>query len=265
MYLKLYDYNESLTQGKVKLHWLETFNDRVEYIEENVLNVDRYRVYYKECPSRWLGIKIVNRPAKMENVKFTLDYIAGYLLNTKEYSVHSKKKRYLELLEKSTSDNFDNELQHELDELKDNILYRRPSKSFKITKNFILMENKKYEQYLRDCLMRYEDNLETDNELNYQDTYCLNKTTDQMVRINYIKVRVKEIVSLLNVLNEMKKKIKNEISYTYSKLKESKSELVNIIASSKQLKKINEDVRYYRMLIEELSDEYLWLTENKTK
>lgn len=263
VYLKLYDFNESKKQGKLSLPRLITFEERLSYINENIFNVKKYDVYYTQCPNRWLGIKIVNRPVKNENVKFTLDFVTGYLLNSKEHNAHHIKKRYLELLSlKSLDVDFTPELQNELSEIQKDIIYHKPSKSFAIGKNLVFIINKKYELFIQNCLVFYQNALKNSKNSNYTTEYVLDKTVEVLETLHQIKSEAREnvvkIVSLKSRRNDLKQIIKED----YLKVKLEKTAIVSsIIKNSIELKQINDEIKYTDERLAVLQSEYMFLTE----
>ncbi len=258
--LKLYDYNADTNRGNIPLPRLFSFQERVDYIKKNIFEINRYNQYYTQSKNRWLGIKVVNKPNKMENVKFTLDFIAGYLLNSREYTTHDDKKEYLELFEKDNIGELTSDERIRLLFLQGEVLYHKPVQSYRISKNMIFMKNRNYESLLNGIL-KLEIN--KDDTYNHTPVYCFNKTYDDWNDIIKIKRQLNDISSALTNLKNKKKNIKNDICNLMENVKDDNSTVSKIIDNSKMIKNINEKIGYANKKIRELYDDYLFVTEGK--
>lgn len=247
MILKLYDANNYNQNGQLKLRYFDLFQERLKYLSDNFFSVDRYRRFYckqtsdKSYVGYWFGVKPVGHMQKNENVKNTLDYLSGYLLNSRDFDTNKIKKRYLELLEKKGKVEITSDESKELDGISKLILYKKPTRSFKMNKNMIFLVNVAYEKFTQDI-----------------------STLSELSRIKFnIVDKVKSIGSLL----ENKKQLTCEISELYNSLKSNgkdKEIVVKVIsANTHKIKTINNEVNYLRKSIEELYSDYYYITENK--
>jgi len=261
MYLKLYN------NTNMKLELFPTFNQRVEYINENLFNNKEHEIYYNICSrnfsnkdqiknieNRWLGIKVVNKPNKDEKLKATLNYIAGYLLGAKEYSINSKIRRYLEL--SRLSEPTKNELA-ELNILKGNVLYCKNYKARDNRKDFVIMINSHMENLLRHNL----DKLEKIENREYTEQFMYDHTLERLNVCNDIKDKIISIVDTLQNNTIKKETLFREIQAEYKNIQNSEDTIKYISSIMKDIKKIDSNNIYLEKQIEYLNDEYLMATE----
>jgi len=261
MYLILYN------NTNMKLELFPTFNERVEYINENLFNNKEHETYYNICSrnfsnkdqiknieNRWLGIKVVNKPNKDEKLKATLNYIAGYLLGAKEYSINSKIRRYLEL--SRLSEPTKNELV-ELNSLKNNVLYCKNYKARDNRKDLIIMINSHMEELLKYNL----DKLEQIENREYTEQFMHDYTIDRLNVCNDIKDKILSIVDILQTNIIKKETLFREIQTEYKNIQNSEDTIKYISNIIKDIKKIYSDNVYLEKQIEYLNDEYLMATE----
>jgi hypothetical protein len=214
-------------------------------------NANHYYKYYCQSKERWLGIKIVNRPHKNETVKFTLDYISGYLLNSRDFNINDKKKIYLEDLQLGKEN-----------KLEASVLYRKPSKSFKQSKNFIVMVNDAYEDHLAECITRFNEELKHSDQP-FTHTYCFNKAQLELDRLREI---MKELKALLNESAELTVDIdnsKNKISDIYKECQNKKDIVTEAKNLASKIKINKKEIKYIEIKIHELYEEYYFITEGR--
>lgn len=260
----MYDYNEKTQHGLLKLKKYNTYQERLDFIQEHFFKNNKYKTYYSQSPALWLGVKLPNKPHKIEHVKTVLDYIATYLLSAKEHSTHNKKKRYLELLElKANQDKLDSELYRELSHLSKEIIYHPPSKSFKMNRNLVFFENSNYKSFLIKCKNKYIDFLNNDHVLNYTESFCLKKTEEEIQAIEYIEKKVKANLNKISHLNKKRDDLKKLVRENYKSLKENKANLSTMIKQSNLLKKINDEIKFLKNEIHDLYKDYYFLTEHQ--
>lgn len=264
MNLKLYDFDPLTNQGLIRLERYSTFQERNEYIKGNIFKNEKYNSYYTDS-DRWLGVKVVGKKNKDEHVKHALDFIANYLLNSKELSTHSLKKRYLQLLHLKSleGDSFADEMEDELSVLEKSIVYRRPTNSFKISKNFIIVENKEYANFLTQCLKKHRSTIHLESVFDYTEQYCLLETIHSLMKMNETMAEIKENLHRVEVLKSKIRRLEKTIQEEYVNIRENKMAVSSIVFMAKEIKLAKDEVKHIRFSISELYDDYYFLTEHR--
>jgi hypothetical protein len=247
--LKLYDYDDE--KGIINLDRNKLFKDRLKLINEELLSIKRYQDYYCNSKERWLGIKIVNCPHKNETVKYTLDYVSGYLLNSRDFNINDKKKLYLENLQLGKEN-----------KLASNVLYRKPSKSFKPSKNFVVMVNDAYEHHLSKCVEKYSNALKYSDQPNTH-TYCATKTTNDLQRLKEIMIEIKALINESSELTVQNCNNRNRIRDIYKECQNKKDVVDEVKNLASKIKINKKEVKYIEIKIHELYEEYYFITEGR--
>jgi methyl-accepting chemotaxis protein len=249
--LKLYDSNDLIDEGILELTPFDSYKDRLEHINKNILRVERYVEYYND-KDRWLGIKLIGKPNKQENVKHTLDYLSGYLLYSKDFETRPLIIEYLELMK---DDDRSKEEENRIKEIESLILYKRESNSCKISKNLIFILNQKYEEFIHNALGRHKKQ----EHKGYTEVYIEKKANEEINIISNIK---NNIARLTKELKDKRDKIHNN-KIVIGELYTDKTNAETIVKLSKQIKEFKKEIAYIINNIEELCSEYFFITHGR--
>lgn len=265
MKIKMYDYNGTKDEngkfiGLIELPPLPSYKDRLNYIEENIFSNEKYKSFYgifdegeefklnkklsEQIENRWLGIKTVGQPDNInEHVKFFVDSLANYLLNSKNYSSKKQISRYYNLKKKLNTDLKDTEkLEYEL--LEKNFLFIKEYPRNYKKENVIFYINKDAEQLFIDKNIKYK--YDTCNQYKEE---CINAISD-------IEKYEKEKTELLDLIN-MEYSMMNEI-----KDKELSNSIIKKISGySNRIKMIEDEIMYLEKQISYLYSDYVYITE----
>src|SRR5690606_2768879 len=116
-----------------------SYEDRIELINNEILNHKKYEDYYNKnslkltelqidnIKKRWIGVKKVNNPYPDETLKTSFDILSTYLIYSKDYSVLKEINRFSQLMIKKNSKRKQDELteqeEKELSKLRKNVLF----------------------------------------------------------------------------------------------------------------------------------------------
>lgn len=244
---------------------LNTARERIDFIINNILEDELLAKYYnpsseisiqglnsndyKEIEDRWLGIKIVGKPNKREHIKGFMDYLAGYILNAKDLSQKSNYKEFYNLAYKQ---DLTFEETERLNELKEKIIYADITKQG-IDKSSILIRNCDLEQLMKD---RLEDMIKMNNN-SYTCKFMIN---DLKMRINRCQSIIEEVVELSSLINIQNKIIKNRLDSFKEKFKVV-SDRNEIVELGKQYTNDKDLLKWYKLRVNELIDDYKLITE----
>lgn len=156
---------------------LPTFRERVAYVNSNIFDNKQYMTenenekitfedYYNknslterdelewsQVVERWLGVKRVGSPYKDESVKLTIDFIAGYLLGSKDVSMKHEVHKYKVLQRKKLQNEELSDI--ETKELK--TLNKYIVAYSLLGEELVFMFNDTYERQLKDTLKHIKD------------------------------------------------------------------------------------------------------------
>ena len=204
---------------------------------------------YKEIEDRWLGIKIVGKPNKREHVKGFMDYLAGYILNAKDLS---QKSNYREFYNLAYKQDLTFEETERLNEFKELIIYADITKQG-FERSSILIRNCEFEQLMED---RLEDMTKTD-DLSFTCKFMVN---DLKMRVERCKSIIEEVIELSDLIKKQNKIVKNRLDNFKEKFK-----VVNdrneIIELAKQYTNDKDLLKWYKLRVNELIEEYKLITE----
>lgn len=222
---------------RLMLPELDSFQERLKYLEENLFDIKEYQIYYgftykdkekgiynrftkeksKDIENRWLGVKKVGSKQLNETLKNTLDYLATYLLSCKDFDSKDQIKN------RTSEDCF---------------LYKN--------NDVIFFVNSIVEKFLLD-----------------------NKKTARYDKCQELKMNCKKAISEIKKFKQLKIKLTNEIKkeYEYMKLLKDKKnidEALNSISNmTVELKRAKKEIKYIECQIQDLYSEYLYITEWK--
>ena len=140
---------------------LETVQERIDFIVENVLEDKELAKYYNpmsdiaikeldidehnKIADRWLGIKVVGKPDKQEHIKGFLDYLAGYILNAKDLSQKGNYREFYNLVYKDELNEVESKRFNELKKL---VVYADMTKQG-FNSSSILIRNVEFEKLMK--------------------------------------------------------------------------------------------------------------------
>lgn len=254
----------------------------------NINSVNMTEEQHKNLRKRWIGIKRVNLPYPDESFKKTIDYLTGYLLSGKDYSAKHDIHRFKELMRRKHSkrekDKLNDQEKLELENLKKNVIYYkiRPQSSSK--NSFVFYENKPYERFMKNRLNEINQiiniviKLNSECELDGNEKYIYELNTYPIDELLNIKIRLENNIALCKeIKKKVKRKIKQiselkqqieqlelEIKNNYKILKEDRKNedlFKKIVNNTKTIRKIKSDIEFLELEIEELTDDYLQITE----
>lgn len=261
MKVSLYD------KVSMKLPDFPNHKDRIEYLENNIFNCDKYNSYYgfisddlikddyKDIENRWIGIKKVGSPNRYEHTKSFLNILGSYILNANEYSIKKVKKKYIKLQDKYNSKCI-NLTESELLLLSS----LRPFVKFYENKGnsiTIFMINPLIKEFMKKRLNNIKNNL---NKNKYKNEVLLKSFQRISNCLNVIENSEITCNLLIKSLEENNKKIKN-IKDMISDYYKNPSEILNIKSLIQQYKKLVDDNKYIKFKINELDDAYFVSTE----
>lgn len=260
-------------ENELELTNLPTFRGRVSFINSNIFNnkenmlsekegkimsfeefynitssVDRSEVEEMQIKDRWLGIKRVGSPHKDESMKMTLDFIATYLLNSKEYSSRSDIHELKKLQKKKVSSSIDKAEAKELERLKKNTIFYKIGSRSSDEEDIVFYFNKGYEDMLKRRVKEESLPLIENKITNCKKLRGL--ANQKAKKYNGIKEKI------LNVESGIKK--------YYQDLKDDRknAELFNkIIFMVKSARRLEKELGYLEEELKILTDDYLQETE----
>lgn len=234
---------------KIHLKNLPSFKERIAYINSTLFNNATYFDYYLDnIKERWLGKKIVNRPYPLEHVKSTLNIIATYLLLSNDLH-DTYAKRFLTLHKKSLKKLMTEEEQKEYTYLRKNIYYHKQTKSTRIDQVVIFICEIDFENTLNESIRIFE------NCNDFTSAHILKRLFFKTECINEIKEKAFSYSNLISQLTRTIAQNKKLISkiYTTENLKMSIDTLLKL---SREIKTLNNDIRFYESQIKDLYDQY---------
>ena len=254
----------------------------------NINSVNMTEEQHKNLRKRWIGVKPVNLPYPDESIKKTIDYLTGYLLSGEDYSAKHDIHRFKELMRRQHSkrekDKLNAQKKIELENLTKNVIYYkiRPQRSSK--NSFVFYENKTYERFMKNRLneinqiiniiIKINSKCQLDNNEKYiyeLNTYPIGDLLNIKIRLENnialckeikkkVKCKIKQILELKQQIKQLEMEIKNN----YKILKEDRKNenlFKKIVNDTKIIRKIKSDIEFLELEIEELTDDYLQITE----
>ncbi|MED1665761.1 hypothetical protein [Brevibacillus laterosporus] len=237
---------------KIHLKNLPSFKERIAYINSTLFNNATYFDYYLDnIKERWLGKKIVNRPYPLEHVKSTLNIIATYLLLSNDLH-DTYGKRFLALHKKSLKKKLmTEEEQKEYTYLRKNIYYHKQTKSTKIDQLVIFICEVDFETKLNESICYFE-NLNCND---FTSIHVLKRLSFKRECINEIKEKAISYSNLISQLTRTIIRNKKLITQIYT-AKNLKMNIDILIKLSREIKALNNDIRFYESQIKDLYDQY---------
>ena len=244
---------------------LETAQDRIQYIIDNILEDKELALYYnplsevslatlddeeyRKIEDRWIGIKVVGKPDKQEHIKGFLDCLAGYILNAKDLSQKSNCREFYNLAYKSELNELE---QKRLDELKKLVVYTDLTKQ-SFNNSTILIRNIQYEELIKSRIKELESLSENDY-------------TQQFV-IEELNKRLKECESIINEVKDLSDIIKKQEESVLSKYKDLKNKFSNcndrlqVLRLAKDYTRCKDELEWDKAKIRDLISRYQTITE----
>lgn len=230
---------------------------------EKYLNIINYQKYYNICATDlslkeirdiekwWLGVKKVNNPLPIENVKVTLDYLTGYILGSNDFSIKYFLSRYLELKKKLKKSNLTNREIKEFKDLKNKIIYE--------DKDTIFFDNIEMENQLNKTLLLSQEK----TYKNYTDNFMINDINNRLNMCILCKNNINTYKNSINLLYNDKYLLNTTLKNEYKLFQDTKDKncLDNILNLADKIKKINKDIKYNKFQIELEYDKYFLCTE----
>lgn len=257
--------NEKEKLKGINLKNLYTFQERLDFLKNEVFNKERYKIYYKfldyeedknliknlskydnnKMDDRWLGTKKVGSPIINNHVRNVLNAITTYLLNAKELTVDHKIKRYILLRQRNISKTATQEELDELQSLEQYVLFCKtfPRRHKKEPIIFFINE------YIE--LMFKENNKEKYDE-------C-----------QELKEKVNKVINKINLLKKENSDLKVKIKQKYIEIKNKNNKKVKdkifdeINGYVLQLAYNDEYILFLENEIANLASDYKYLTEYK--
>lgn len=251
MKVRLYDNNT------VELNLnLNTFQDRVAYIDDKIFSNKKYKNYYDTNSQRWIGVKVVNKPYPTQHIRSVLDFLTGYIVGAKDYSAKKDINKFFKLVEiKSHATKpmtFDEQI--EFDKLKNNVLYYKSG-----INNIIFYINRNAERDMQKALERLQS-------LGYKDytiQFAISDLQNRLEVCEQTKKSCRQIIKNLQKSQEKKEKLLTLVknySIMIDKMKRN-TKLLKIISIINEVQQLDKDIKYNNNLIVQLYDDYFMATE----
>lgn len=210
----------------------------------------------QQIRSRWLGVKRVGSPYKDESMKMTLDFIAGYIVYCKEYSVKHDIHTFKLLKKRQAGITRQKELTEdeleELDRIEKNILAYRLFKGSSDKDDIVFYYNRPYENFLKRRVKT-----ETDESV-------LKRLENQIKTCKHLRIQARQKNELILKKENKIKTLKNQSKRLYKQLKSNRNDeslLKTIVSKIKLTRKIERDIHGLEIDLGNITDNYMQITE----
>lgn len=257
--------------NELELPNLPTFRGRINYIKNNIFNNEDYIVneesnkmtfeeYYnigslkgrnkieeELIRNRWLGVKRIGSPFKDESMKLTIDFVTGYILNCKEYSVKHEIHMFKLLKKKQIRGDLNSKELTELEKLEKNVISYRFSEE-----DIVFFFNHSYENFIKRREKEVEDS-KIKMSLQEQISSCKKLRSKAKVIDRKIKKIESQIADIEELIKEKYKSLKQN--------RDSEELFVEISNNIKLIRKLKKNIEYFEFDLKYLVDDYLQITE----
>lgn len=258
-------------QQSINFPQLNTTQTRVDFINDNILEDVELAKYYnpisihskdlskqevEEVENRWLGIKVVGKPDKREHIKGFLDYLAGYILGAKDFSMKCDYRKFWKL---AYNDEISDEDKAWFYDMKENRVVYGDLTRQSLENSTLLIRNIEYENMLKDRINSINDVAKVYKSSNYDGINTKQRAVDILNRCQSIVDEVKMLDVDLGVWEIALSETRNKLKSSYAdKDGFNKEEFLRL---SKVFKKTKEEIKFTKLRLKELCDEYVNVTE----
>lgn len=258
MEIMLYGNKKLKLKGK-----LDTAQERIDAVNENILEDDFYSKYYNPMSNaslneltrdeedivaeRWLGIKVVGKPQKREQTKTTLNYLAGFILNAKNYSTKPLNQEFYNLAYREELNQTE---RIRLDEISKRVVYANLTKN-SIGNSVILIRNIDFERLMKKRIKEFKR-----NESGYTNDFMIKELESRLIQCDKIVREVKELGAIIEKHEQLVNKQMKTLKACFQN--ENRSMVVEL-ANEYSMNK--DSLGYHRVRMLDLIDMYYILTE----